>query len=459
MIREMKQSISITITIGLMVLIVACFASACQPTPEKAAVVNKANYPLEDLILEKADPNEKWTQTTDRIIWNETKSVNTEIGECTITVSMNVTVPQIPDKVPVVLIEPKELSLDFLKSTANYLMRGEIYDGKPSKQDVEMEILAFKKDISAHTIREGYDYQEQVEEMLEFLNEKYSEATDGNSKARYEYELDGYGNIGFRLKSYPTDNSIMTFSPFRKDGFSFRHSELNRVFFYLDTISGENIQANGAQTTYNQALVKADEALKTLFDVPFTMMHSCITDIINDNEYLWNDGEETSLGQAYVFYYTREYDDVPSLYIDPASIMVTENTEYSKPYTREYALIVVDDRGIVQMRYQSFSDTVGKLNDNVKLIPFKEVLERFKKDVFYHNLWGLSTVIEITRIEFGLVREPVKDNPDQYMMVPAWNFIGNIDDGWFDQQEMSILALSAINGSVITDYSSILAPK
>lgn len=71
--------------------------------------------------------------------------------------------------------------------------------------------------------------------------------------------------------------------------------------------------------------------------------------------------------------------------------------------------------------------------------------------------------IIITGIEFSLVREPVKDMPDQYMMVPAWNFIGDVGNPlgneYGDCEEKSILALSAIDGSIITDYQHMTDPK
>ena len=184
------------------------------------------------------------------------------------------------------------------------------------------------------------------------------------------------------------------------------------------------------------------------------MVHASIIDKENYIEYFWSD-EETSLGQAYVFYFTPAYDGFPSLYIDPAPKTSTEKTEYAKPYAREYAFIVVDDRGIVDVIYESMSHTIKKLNDNVKIIPFDEILDRFKKDVFQYYLWGKSAKIEVTQVEFGMVREPIQNNPDQYMMVPAWNFIGNIGD----EQDKSIVVLNAIDGSIITDYESILEPK
>ena len=446
------------VSIGLCAMLVL---SACQPTPEQEIIVGKGDGVLNQKALEEADQSADWTQDEDRIVWSETRTVNTEIGECSFSVSMDAKLPSIPDKVPVFLIQPKEFSMDFLENASKYLMKGDMYYGKPSKQDIEMEILDAKKDFSTHTIRK--DYQSQADEWLEFLNERYNKADDSNSDAKYEFDDKEFGIRGLHLKSYPKyENSIMDFQAHGEciDNFYFRVDEFHRSFQYLENTIGESLQAKGTQTTYEQALDIADKAMTALFDVPFMLVQSRITDTINHNEYLWSDEDkETSLRQSYVFYYNREYDDIPSLYIDPAPILGTDNTEYAKPYTREYALIVVDDRGIAQMRYESFSETIEKLNENVKMMPFAEVFERFKSDVFYHNIWGFSADIQITRIDFGLVREPVKDNPNQYMMVPAWNFVGHIKNDWFEEPEQSILALSAIDGSIITDYQSICDPK
>ena len=69
----------------------AMLLAACQPTPETQAVVNKIDSPLNELVLVKADPNEEWP-TDDRVIWNETKTVNIDIemyDEYTVSVSID----------------------------------------------------------------------------------------------------------------------------------------------------------------------------------------------------------------------------------------------------------------------------------------------------------------------------------------------------------------------------------
>lgn len=460
-----------TSKLKVIILLISAFIltsiSACQPTPEKEAVVSKGNGGLEEKIYASSSSAEnEWVNAGDRIVWNETKTVSIDIdnmGDYTVIVNMDVPMPEIPDKVPVYLIEPRELGIDFMKKAAEYLMEGTIFDGKESKEDVTKEILAFRKDTSAHTILDGY--QKNIDDELEFLNDKCNNAADSNDEAKYEYmEDENSGDRYFKLKSYPNDSSIMEFCA-QDSGFFFNINEFTKTFQYLSNITGENIQANGTKASYREALATADKAITTLFEEPFVMAHSEITDIVNINEYLWNDGKETSEGQAYVFYYTRDYEGISSLYIYNAPKQGNENTEFAKPYTREGACVVVDDRGIVEMWYDSYSDTAKTLNENVGLMTFDEILDRFKDGVFYHNLWGLGGSIEITitRIEFGLVREPLKDNPDQYMMVPAWNFLGNIDNPsrneYGDCEDKSVLALNAIDGSIITDYQNMAEPK
>ena len=65
-------------TLFMAVLAAALLLCVCQPAPETQAVVNKIESPLEELVFEKADLNEAWP-TDDRIVWNETKTVDINI--------------------------------------------------------------------------------------------------------------------------------------------------------------------------------------------------------------------------------------------------------------------------------------------------------------------------------------------------------------------------------------------
>lgn len=453
----------------LMLVVLICgmlLGTACQKTPGQEVVVNESDISLDELVLKKACANDEWTQTEDSIIWEQTKSVDTEIGESTVSINIDVDMPDYPRNVPVYIIKPGEFSEEFLKKTSEYLFDGEIYGGTLTKKDILTQKLTFQKDISEHTILNGYE--KEVDGWLEYYDEEYNKAPDDNSAPIFNENSNHY----FYLKSYTDKNEAIHFKVYRNrgtvDGVIFRGIGYNEEFYYINVLSAKDTQAKEAELTYKQALSAANNAMTDLFDVPYSMVRTRIIDKINFAEYIWNDMMPTSKSQAYSFYFTREYDGVPSLLIDPAPIVMTETTQYSKPYTREYVCVIVDDSGIVYMKYISFSDTIDLLNDSVKIMPFDKVLEQFKKSIFYHSLWGNNAEISITKIEFGMVREPIKDNPDEYMMVPAWNFIGEVKTNFFEgntheyeseEQEKSILVVNAINGSIVTDYESITDPK
>ncbi len=131
------------------------WAAACQPTPEVEAVVNKGGGQLEEKALKQPDESAgaEGASAEDRIVWSETKTVNIQdMGDYTVTVNLDAQMPELPDKVPVYLVEPREFSLDFMKKAAEYLMEGEIFDGKASKEDVARELLDYKKAVNEHTI-------------------------------------------------------------------------------------------------------------------------------------------------------------------------------------------------------------------------------------------------------------------------------------------------------------------
>jgi hypothetical protein len=64
----------------------------------------------------------------------------------------------------------------------------------------------------------------------------------------------------------------------------------------------------------------------------------------------------------------------------------------------------------------------------------------------------------VDRITLGLTRIPVKDKPNEYMLVPVWDFFGTLKTEFNDQNKMSeesdysaasFLTINAIDGSVI----------
>ena len=123
--------------------------------------------------------------------------------------------------------------------------------------------------------------------------------------------------------------------------------------------------------------------------------------------------------------------------------------EYSMKWPAQCVQVVVDDTGIVQFWGFSPTRVAETVNDNVEMLSFDEIFEKFKKDIFYSSVWsynGLEKVdIDIDRIVFGMIRVPVKDNPNAYYMLPAWQFIGSKKEVPVENAEIPEDIQAAIN--------------
>jgi hypothetical protein len=126
-----------------------------------------------------------------------------------------------------------------------------------------------------------------------------------------------------------------------------------------------------------------------------------------------------------------------------------------------YVQVYVDDSGIVEFYEFSPAKIVEKVNNNVQVLTFDEIFEQFKKDIFYCSAWtafGFAKVVDIKidSIRFGMIRVPVKDNPDTYYMIPAWQFAGSkkeIGNSLYTESGKTFLVLNALDGSIIdTSY-------
>ncbi|MFA5676666.1 MAG: DUF6034 family protein, partial [Christensenellales bacterium] len=125
--------------------------------------------------------------------------------------------------------------------------------------------------------------------------------------------------------------------------------------------------------------------------------------------------------------------------------------------------------GVTQFCYSSPSKITEIVNQNVAVLPFDELFEKLKDNIFYQYCWSYISAdihVNITEVEFGMVREPVPNNKNLYYMAPAWNFIGNIHicastmlNLELSGAEKSILALSAVDGSIVTGFESFNNPS
>ena len=85
--------------------------------------------------------------------------------------------------------------------------------------------------------------------------------------------------------------------------------------------------------------------------------------------------------------------------------------------------------------------------DEVKNIFEKMVTIVNAEDSIAENSQG--TEIQIDRVVLGYVRVSEADSYNTGLLVPVWDFMGKIKDSYGVENQRSILAVNAIDGSVI----------
>jgi hypothetical protein len=216
--------------------------------------------------------------------------------------------------------------------------------------------------------------------------------------------------------------------------------------------------------------------------------------------------------QAYLFAFTREVNGVASTYESDIGGNVPQEEidradkgekDYIEPHPYERILMAVNDTGILELQWTSPDTVKGTVSEDVQTLSFEQILQTFEKQFFIHNalknkeevkpstdkrdvdagrmmedyakqlrdagIFTLDSIgygesvktctYNINRITLGLTRIAVKDKPDEFMVVPVWDFFGSVTVEYLPESGFqgfttteaykSFLTVNAIDGSII----------
>ncbi len=142
---------------------------------------------------------------------------------------------------------------------------------------------------------------------------------------------------------------------------------------------------------------------------------------------------------------------------------------YSEQIYPESIEINVRDGKVLSVSWSNVNEVIGTENENVILLPFSNILEVFKKQVFRtiyldsesQKSQNAPIAMKITRICFSYMRVKKQNEDEISYLIPVWDFMCAVDAGamlnagfhqpgekeWLLQQ--SILTINAIDGSII----------
>lgn len=455
------------ILLAMMISVTFMF-QGCQANPDSDVVVNKNEGVLEQAIQETAE-GEKEDVVSEYI-----DSFDTQTDGITVTVDAQVTA--VDGFLPVVRVEPHEITGGEVKHWAEVLFDGiTAYEpsGQMSKTELEEDILRYKgyaNDTDA--LYEEYGNEEEVQEMIEYYNtliaayeQEYETAPEKVEKKESDWTFHPY--------NYYDSTSFMT-GWFEE---SKAHDEnLNKTNLLKAAVSG----LNGHNAILDATNRNEDDYMMHMLwfyytdevemdDIPYTEISpeeaetmagdvleklGLGSDWVLDSAYGYTSSADGVPSESnYILSYTPVYEGVPVIlgaYADLHSEdLYAANFDYS-------SLDVRIINGIVRnVELVSPMDIVNVENDNVKTLGFDEIYSRFKEqaqisgDALLEKLGEVNETgeaeIVITSIEQGLFRIKEKGS-GEFLMVPAWAFKGRIST---KLGEDNIMIINALDGSVI----------
>ncbi len=172
------------------------------------------------------------------------------------------------------------------------------------------------------------------------------------------------------------------------------------------------------------------------------------------------DPEQLKNGKwAYSLQYQRTVNGIPATLTGHTGVMSEDDVSVPWPYER--LRIIVDETGLESFEYTSPTRVEETVTENASLLGFSEITSVFEKmlPVTYGYLaeeTDYRLQLDITEVRLGLMRITGKDSRDTGLMIPVWDFIGDLitvpDEGEPSKVSGgpdSLLTINAIDGSVI----------
>ena len=289
------------------------------------------------------------------------------------------------------------------------------------------------------------ELNEYVAQEIERLKSLYDDAVDDESECLIDYidvttdrvDLNAYNEINSSLPA--------TISYSNKDSFvllSYRNFGYNNVLrSYADLAGRPHGQLYNSEKEYDID-ISYEDAKKAAVDVLSKMN---ITNMILGDTFVTYDPDRlnTSLNEDkspkelkyYIFCFQRIVNDVivnNSYYSGSIKRDSDTDASYSKPLANECLRMWVGSSGVVQFRWSNPLSVSEILNDSVEIsIGLEDAISAMETQasIQYADMYGNladNMVIAIDKITLSLARIRYKGHSGEYIVVPVWDFYGDV---------------------------------
>gem|GEM_PF-2819201 len=422
----------------ILILFLICgLFSACQPTPETEAVVNKNEGVLESRINQEVPGVQSF---------DVPETINEEIrttAKYSVVINAGVKILTL-DAYPVYSIAPADFTQSEVDAVIKYFFKESSLFTKNTKTKsmIKDQIVQIKADLQNMEPGDTDDI-EGAQAAIERLEEEYESAPETATNTQVTSELTvpsgadfevliAYANLGY--------TELSSISVANRPIFQALHIRIdeNRIFLASASLAGKN--AEGQNMTPDEAKQQAEEALAGIGIEGMTAI--CVETGMTE--------DQTKQGYAVTF--RRNINGVPVAY--NTIISNVERVDMAAEWSGDRIIVRLDDQGISSLDWSNKGEIQEDLTANVQMLIFNDIMEiarqQLKNKFAYMDTSetdDFTTIcIDSIVLEYTCVQK--KDNPNAYLLVPAWNFYINTEEA-LNSNYLCALSLNAIDGSVI----------
>lgn len=449
-----------------LVLMMVFFLSACQPTPEEAAVVGKTGE-LEKKIAQPAVAGNPMLEAIPEQ-WQEETTYQSGVK---LVIDAIIEIPDV-DAYPVIEALPHKLTIEEAQDYIDILMNGQpVYALSPVRtKGMWAEIIIDVKTRIQNT-KNDPDMDEQTRQiMLVGLEEELADYEDMYENA----PEDNPERVPAQLSAKPGTDYVQTISmeadlgknrPAILEIYSAEDGPSNILSFfngdrqtnYTDEIEPKET-FTGMELSRQEAQKVAQELLRKL---GVSDMSVAYTEAFADADHKTNSdasmlADDPEIKKCYVFCFCPVVSGIP---VTPNKYFHGTQSDsqevYGQVWLEDKIIVHVDNDGIYRLDWSNRGNLGRVLNENVELLDFERIKEIFNNQMFYQRSWSTpfaeDTTITIYKVTLGMMRGSLKEN--RYVYLPVWDFIGDwtcTENGnQRGMHDVSLLTINAIDGSVI----------
>ncbi len=496
--QKSKPRVKLVSAVMALLLTFCCFTTACLPAPSKSEAQSKAipgvfdnSHTLRSLTL----PDGRYTYQS------QSEKLN-------INVDATIVKPQ-ADKMPVARVQPMELSQEMATGIFNYLFPGEkpyLLSNQPTKSEIDDQISSIEKILSLGSRNSSLLSEDQIasyNEQISELEKEYTTAPEEKQQPRVSNGTLQRQNITIPAVSKGADGNVIETSV--NKALCELSVGLDGAHLYLNYYENEeNPQATLRYTKTSAFSTDAMIPVSKDFEMPPAVQKNMafsykaavekgdgffkaagINDVMLFAAYYVEGSAALASPYTYRLIYTRTVNGVPVGCHMSGSASSQDDDE---PWGYESIDLLVSDKGILDIHWDSPCTVTEILSDDTALIDFDTAVDRFQSAVtqtygnyveIYRTEYGIDTTIDvnINSVQLNLVRLKEKDAEVlSGLYVPAYVFYGYVkqtvtdENGSISESYMTsinsgkdyrppepfmVMAINALDGSTINTMSDI----